>query len=332
MWSEKRNFAASLPLRFSFFSFMKPRLFLFLLVLTSFFPAADAQSIVIPRVQVIEEATGTWCGWCVHGIVAVNQLEEKYPDTFIGLAVHGNDAYAADSYASFLSRISGYPFALINRSFSCGTKPAEMLTAYEAFAALGDAEGEAKIVEARYTDSQYTAVDVTVETRFAKAHSTEDYRLAFVVVEDSIRDRQANYYSGGDHGEMGGFEKLGETPYVYLRHVVRLIDSYDGIPGSVPTKIAAGKTYRYTHTITMPKVKMRRRVSIVVLLLRDQGVSIVNASRCRSIEAYVPESIAAPDMDASRPAPPLYDLLGRRLPEGTNPRGLHIRDGRVVLF
>lgn len=336
---EKRNFAANihkaLPSRIllALLLYIMKILFpLILFALVSFALTAGAQSTVIPRVQVIEEATGTWCGWCVHGLVAMNQLEEKYPDSFIGLAVHGGDAYETDSYAPFLQRISGYPYALINRSYSCGTKPSEMLTAYEAFAALGEAEGEAKIVDAHYTDDKYTAVEVTVNTRFAKAHSKEDYRLAFVVVEDSIRDRQTNFYAGGANGEMGGFEKLGDNPYVYLRHIVRQIDSYDGIPGSVPTQISAGKTYTYTHTITMPKVKMRRRVSIVVLLLRDQGVSIVNASRCPTIETYVPEGIAAPELDEGSSASPLYDLQGRRLPEGVNPHGLHIRGGRVVLL
>lgn len=338
MCGENRNFAANIhqtstcriePAASPYL--MTNRFLLILLSLAALALTSRAQSTGIPRVQVIEEATGTWCGWCVHGLVAMNQLEEKYPDTFIGFAVHGDDAYATDSYAPFLQRISGYPYALINRSFSCGTKPDEMLTAYEAFAALGDAEGEAKIVDAHYTDSKYSAVEVTVETRFAKAHTKDDYRLAFVVVEDSIRDRQANYYSGGDHGEMGGFEALGDNPYVYLRHVVRLIDPYDGIPGSVPTQISAGKTYTYTHTITMPKVKMRRRVSIVVLLLRDQGVSIVNASRCPTIEAYVPDGIAAPTEDTKSADSPAYDLQGRRLPEGANPHGLHIRGGRVVL-
>lgn len=298
--------------------------------------ATQAQTLSIPHVQVIEEATGTWCGWCVHGIVAMNGLEELYPDTFIGLSVHADDAYATDSYAPLLQRVSSYPFAIINRSFSCGTKPNEMITAYEAMAALGDAEGEAKIIDARYTDSKYSAVDVTVETRFAKSHSTEDYRLAFVVVEDSIRDRQTNFYSGGSKGEMGGFENLGENPYIYLRHVVRLIDPYDGIPGSVPTKITAGKTYTYNHTITMPKVKTRRRVSLVVLLLRDQGVSIVNASRCPSIAPYVPDGIRP--LETSPVPATFYDLQGRAYSQpagsGVQPaqcRGIFISGGKKVL-
>lgn len=303
---------------------------LFLFLLLSILPSARAQTLSIPRVQVIEEATGTWCGWCVRGIVAMTQLEKLHPDSFIGLAIHGDDAYANDSFAPFLQRISGYPFALINRSYSCGTYPEEMLTAYDAYASLGDAEGEAKIVDAHYTDSKYTGVEVTVETRFAKSHTKDDYRLAFVVVEDSIRDRQVNYYSGGDKGEMGGFELLGEKPYVYLRHVARYIDSYDGLPGSVPTKIVAGQTYSYTHTIAMPKVKMRSRVSLVVLLLRDSGVSIVNASRYRHIAAYVPDGIRRPETEASEASVSVgYDLNGRVLRQPQ--KGISISGGRKVL-
>lgn len=304
----------------------------------------QGQTLHFPRVQVIEEATGTWCGWCVRGIVGMQQLEERYPDTFIGLAVHGDDSYATDTYASFLQRIAGYPFALINRSYSCGTKPEEMLMAYEAMASMGDAEGEARIVDAHYTDSKYSSVEVTVETRFAKSHTKEDYRLAFVVVEDSIRDRQANYYSGGANGNMGGFESLSDNPYIYLRHVVRLIDSYDGLPGSVPTKITAGTPYTYTHTITMPKVKTRRRVSLVVLLLRDAGVSIVNASRYRHIGAYVPEGIhgvalgTEAERKANTPSPSslhTYDLQGRQLPPSAQSESLHkgiyINSQRLIL-
>lgn len=310
-------------------NFMTKLHHLFFLPLFLFSLVSKAQTSAIPRVQVIEEATGTWCGWCVRGIVGMNQLEEKYPDTFIGLAIHGDDAYACESYAPFLQRIAGYPFAIINRSFSCGTKPEEMLTAYEAMTSMGDAEGEAKIVDAHYTDSKYSAIEVTVESRFAKSHTKDDYRLSFVVVEDSIRDRQANYYAGGAYGEMGGFEALSDYPYVYLRHVARHIEGYDGIPGSIPTKISADETYTYTHTIPMPKVKMRSRVSLVVLLLRDQGVSIVNANRMRKIASYVPDGIRRPELDADESSAIAYDLQGRAFT--TPQKGISIINGRKVI-
>ena len=40
---------------------------------------------------VVEEGTGTWCGWCPLGIVGLNGMAKKYPETFIGIAVHKQD-------------------------------------------------------------------------------------------------------------------------------------------------------------------------------------------------------------------------------------------------
>lgn len=39
----------------------------------------------------VEEATGTWCGWCPRGEVYMNYLYAKYPEHFVGIAVHQKD-------------------------------------------------------------------------------------------------------------------------------------------------------------------------------------------------------------------------------------------------
>ena len=53
------------------------------------------------RRVVVEEVTGMWCGYCPEGIVAMETLHERYPDEFIGVAVHYSDPL----------EISGYPAA-----------------------------------------------------------------------------------------------------------------------------------------------------------------------------------------------------------------------------
>ena len=45
-----------------------------------------------------EEGTGTWCGWCVRGHVFMDYMDEKYPDTWIGIAVHNGDPMVVDDY------------------------------------------------------------------------------------------------------------------------------------------------------------------------------------------------------------------------------------------
>ena len=40
------------------------------------------------RKVVVEELTGTACGWCPRGLVGMKMLRDLYGDRFIGVAVH----------------------------------------------------------------------------------------------------------------------------------------------------------------------------------------------------------------------------------------------------
>lgn len=41
----------------------------------------------------LEQFTGSWCGWCVDGSYVMELLEEDYPDTFIGCKIHNGDSW-----------------------------------------------------------------------------------------------------------------------------------------------------------------------------------------------------------------------------------------------
>lgn len=268
---------------------------------------------LIIRKQVVEECTGTWCGWCVRGIVAMREMRQKYPDRFIGIAVHGSDAYSTSSYNSLLNRISGYPSAFINRSTSIGTNPSEMEAAFRAEDQTSN--GEVKIVEARFTDSTHKKLDVKVQTRFAQNYSTESFRLAFVVLEDNLRSTQQNYYAGGSNGPMGGFESQGSTVFVDLMDVARDIKNYGGLSGSVPSKITAGEVYEYTYTYTLPStIADLNNVSIVALLQNRTGSKIVNADKTETLLEWDEEveGIQSIQEDAHATSV-IYDLMGRQM-------------------
>lgn len=47
----------------------------------------EGELYVAQRNVVVEEGTGTWCGYCPRGTVAIKRMNEKYPDQFIGIAV-----------------------------------------------------------------------------------------------------------------------------------------------------------------------------------------------------------------------------------------------------
>ena len=65
----------------------------------------------VPEKRVFgEEATGTWCGWCPRGIVAMDYMAATYPDTWIGVAVHNSDPMVNTVYDNGIAaHISGYP-------------------------------------------------------------------------------------------------------------------------------------------------------------------------------------------------------------------------------
>jgi thiol-disulfide isomerase/thioredoxin len=68
-----------------------------------------------PRKVVMEEFTGTWCGWCPRGMAGIECLQRDYPDDFIAIAVHGGDTFEPETYTPILNSASGFPSALINR-------------------------------------------------------------------------------------------------------------------------------------------------------------------------------------------------------------------------
>lgn len=84
----------------------------------------------VPRRTVIEEFTGTWCGWCPTGITGMQMVNEQYPDKAITIIVHGDDPMTIDYGVTAPS----YPYALLDRStpvhpyFGLSGQPAGILT------------------------------------------------------------------------------------------------------------------------------------------------------------------------------------------------------------
>lgn len=283
---------------------------------------------VMYRTHVIEECTGTWCGYCVRGLVAMREMRKNHPDRFLGIAVHGQDKYATSSYSALLGRISGYPSAFFNRSRVVGTEPSDMENAFQKADEL--AECEVKIVGVEYANASHNSVNIYMRYRFAESHNKIDYRVAIVTLEDNLADSQANYYSGGGMGPMGGFENMGSYAWVELMDVARDITSYTGIINSVPAELEEGRWYDYCYTYTLPTtIRDRNNISIAVLLQNATGSEILNADKCEVIHNQGELGIeAAPALVPETSV--CYDLFGRRLNGNADNSGISIRGGKVI--
>lgn len=236
------------------------------------------------RVVVVEEGTGTWCGWCPRGTVMMDFLAEEHPDHVAAIAVHNSDPMVVTTYDAGLGGvISGYPSGLVDRQS----------TPYD------PTDFEAAMLD-RITVASPVAVSQEVEwdevTRKATVHSklnfttalNGSYRIAVVFTEDGVTGTtaaygQTNYYSGGGNGPMGGWESLPSTlpaSQAVYNHVARaLVGGFNGALNSVPTANAAGAEHVYTSEWTVPANMDIEKMHAVTMLIRQSPKLIINASQ-----------------------------------------------------
>ncbi len=228
-----------------------------------------------------EEGTGTWCGWCPRGMVAMAYMDTTYPTEFIGVAIHNQDPMTVDEYDGNAG-FSSFPGMNVDRIVKgadvtqalmvSNLNTRKILTTPVALDANGGVNGSDITINAM----------ATFRTNFANAN----YRLGVIISEDAVTGtdvsyNQHNYYSGGANGAMGGFESLASSvpaaDMVY-NHVGReLIGGYNGQDGSVPATITDGQTVNYTFNYTVPATSNIDNMHAVLVLIDQDNGEVVNA-------------------------------------------------------
>ncbi|RMG88176.1 MAG: T9SS C-terminal target domain-containing protein [Bacteroidetes bacterium] len=242
------------------------------------------------RKVVIEEGTGTWCGWCPRGTVFIETMLERYPDHFIPIAVHNGDPMVNAEYNASLG-ITAFPSMSNERTETFG------------FGAVSDVENRfltrVQMMPPASVSSSVAYDPATGSATFfteATAMQTVsgNYRLAIVLTEDNVTGTgsgyaQVNYYSGGAQGPMGGYEALPNpvpAAQMVYDHVGReLVGGFNGVAGSLPADMTMGETYYYTFDpVTLDPAWDVNEMHIVTLVLNPQG-QIVNANIQRFTDA-----------------------------------------------
>ncbi len=240
--------------------------------------------------MVVEELTGSWCGYCVRGTVNMKHMLQKHPDTFIGIAVHSGDFLSVDDYSLYVYTLAskagdvGFPCSVTGRDYTMGTGVDQWNELYDYITALPIEATVGLSIEPTGIDGEYTA---TSSVMFNAQSLGSRYRLAYAIMEndvyepDDARYRQHNSYAGGSQ-PMDGYENLGEyvTNY-HFDHVARgTIGAPEGIDGSLPEYIEPGKEYEHQVTFQLPdSVLNADNVQVVAMIIDNRDNTIVNAER-----------------------------------------------------
>ena len=238
---------------------------------------------LVPKQRlVVEEGTGTWCQYCPSGIYAFRDAAEKYPEEFIGIAVHKSDELTTSSYANLT--FSAYPNCYLMRDLSAAVKPTlgtfeTVIKKYREKAPVMDVE-----VAAQFTDNSKNQIHAEALTTFLSAHTGMNYRVSFVLLEDKVDiDYQA-----------------GDATITQLDHVARMNYSYNGVEGSIPTDVEAEQTTVYEATLDVPyTVQHPDNLRLVALVLDVKTGKIENAGEVALVKKATSirdtENVVAPE-------------------------------------
>lgn len=246
-----------------------------------------------PRVTVIEEFSGNKCGWCPDGIVAFEDLNEKYPDSFIGIAVHAFNAsdpmYISEYLDPILAFVVSAPTYVINRSttstraFPNGTDKG--VNELESIMTGQSTQPTcARVVSISADRDAITGgqVEMTVTTTFNADMEDAPYALCLVALENDVTGEnynQDNYFAGGDI-VLDGWENRPDPvkDWVYDDVAIRMVGFY-GIEGSIPSDITAGENYTYRTTLDLSRAHNYDNVELVAIIVNTETGVIANAGK-----------------------------------------------------
>ena len=245
---------------------------------------------------VVEEATGMWCGYCPEGTVAMHTLQERYPDQFIGVAVHVNDAMQVAGYGDVMSFPSGAPTAWLDRKIYVKDMLTPVLAdgTHTYTTLMGGIESlfidrlhEQTFADISVSGDMSDGADeilTDVSVRFAKGYDDTDFRIILLLTEDHVWKPgyyQTNYHSGRDES-LSGFEALPamiRQDYEF-NHVARsVMGGYTGIKGVVPSEVRAGDSYSYSSSFKLPETILDIQNLKLIAMIADAATGeIMNAA------------------------------------------------------
>lgn len=275
-----------------------------------------------PVTPVIEEFTGTWCGWCPRGTVGMEKVYDAYGDQVVQIAAHYSDPMAINEYQSVINAFtSGFPNSITDRQFEAdpsfsGLKSALALSFNRvAPAVIG--------LSAEWDSAAKSKVVFNTTTRFSYDDNNGQYAIAYVLVEDGMTGTgsnwaQSNYYSGSGSGDMAWWGKQGSsvTGVEYNHVVVAAWEAVNGVANSVKSTITAGEDQKYSYTGNIASntlIQDKSKLKAVALLIDRTNGTIVNAAQSDILEPGT--AIRTIDGDQSSMSDSQwFDLSGRKLP------------------
>ena len=154
-----------------------------------------ATPITFKQNVVVEDFTGTWCGWCPRVSEAVRLLKEETSDAIV-IAIHNGDAmqFSQEGTIRAAFNVTGFPTALINRQERWASPQPSNVSQV-----TGKMSGKSYASVAMESSVSGDNLNLKVKVRMGYGYKT--MKLAVYMLEDGLVYDQRNftsYYGGAD--------------------------------------------------------------------------------------------------------------------------------------
>jgi hypothetical protein len=237
-----------------------------------------------------EEVTGTWCGWCPRGAVAMEYMANKYPDYFAGIAIHGggngyDPMQADDLYNGTVATMNkltnswGFPGLAAMRTIEMDPSAVET-----SFLEKIQQPAAAALTTGAFFNETNRRLSISVSTTF-KDDNSKTYNLSLILVENEVTGTdshygQQNYYSkqsqnrplvGAGHDWQAEPKIVPASKMVYNDVGRACIGGYEGtdLGGSHTIANAEIKNFVYT----LPEEFDFDNLYIVAVLSNEDGTT-----------------------------------------------------------
>lgn len=212
-------------------------------------PCKPARLIAIPppaspytQKALVEDCTGTWCGYCTRIANALDQIKTANPDV-ICVTVHGGgtDPFKFKYYTTYNNSfgVTGFPTVILNRKGEWDEYPSSINNAMQRWSPLGLS------IASSIGNGEISG---TVKVKFS-ATSTTPMKLVIALVENNLVYPQTNYYSSlyGGANPISNFVHNGvlrRTATELFGDPIPVSEQVEGHEYSVPfTLPLTGQTY-----------------------------------------------------------------------------------------
>jgi hypothetical protein len=232
------------------------------LVLTAC-PDPSIQNITTPtsftQKVLIEEYTGTWCGYCPDGAYRMQLLVDAHPGVVIGAAYHDGDPMEIDDEATLaagLGDVPGFPMGSVSRASYASSATVIMSRGYWPSAAslIYDSSTPAPCGLKIVSSLSGRTATITVSAGFREALSG-DPRLGVFLTEDGVTMTdpdyyQHNYYNDDTSSPFYGRGDPTIPDFVHM-HVVRayVTDVFGDSIGTANTGTGIGIERSFTYVV-----------------------------------------------------------------------------------